>query len=39
MEKKSILIVDDDESQRLLYQEVLSDEGYEVMLARNGREA
>ena len=35
----TILIVDDDEHQRLLYKEELELEGYEVTLAFNGREA
>jgi len=39
MGKKSILVVDDDECQRLLYHEVLTDQGYEVILAKNGKEA
>ena len=34
-----ILIVEDDESQRFLYHEELVDEGYEVVLAKNGVEA
>ena len=34
-----LLIVEDDESQRLLYQEELHEEGYEVVLAKNGKEA
>jgi len=34
-----ILIVEDDESLRLLYSTELSDEGYECLLARNGKEA
>jgi DNA-binding NtrC family response regulator len=34
-----ILIVEDDESQRPLYEEELQEEGYEVVLAKNGREA
>jgi len=37
--KKTILVVDDDESQRFLGQEVLTDEGYDVMVARDGKEA
>lgn len=37
MEK--ILCVDDDSSLLLLYQEELSEEGYEVIVARNGKEA
>jgi len=35
----TILIVDDDEHQRLLYKEELQLEGYEVTLASSGREA
>lgn len=34
-----ILIVEDDEHQRLLYREEFEDEGYEVVEARDGREA
>ncbi len=34
-----LLIVEDDESQRFLYQEELVEEGYEVVLAKNGKEA
>ena len=34
-----LLIVEDDESQRLLYEEELQEEGYEVVLAKSGREA
>src|SRR5688500_7588558 len=37
-EKKRILIVEDDPNQRMLYQEELSDEGYEVLTACDGRE-
>jgi CheY-like chemotaxis protein len=37
--KKTILVVDDDENQRLLCQEVLTDEGYDVMVAKDGKEA
>jgi len=33
------LIVEDDESQRFLYEEELQEEGYEVVLAKSGREA
>ncbi len=33
------MVVDDDENLRLLYEEVLTDEGYSVMLAKNGKEA
>ena len=36
---KKILLVEDDESQRLLYHDELAEAGYEVMLAANGREA
>jgi DNA-binding response OmpR family regulator len=36
---KKILVVEDDESQRLLYHDELTDSGYEVILAANGREA
>lgn len=39
MENKTILIVDDDEGQRLLCREILTHEGYNVIVARNGREA
>ena len=34
-----ILIVEDDESQRFLYQEELQEEGYKVALAKSGKEA
>ena len=34
-----ILIVDDDEHQRLLYREEFEEDGYEVVEARDGREA
>jgi DNA-binding response OmpR family regulator len=37
--KKRILLVEDEESLRLLYEEELMAEGYEVLIARNGREA
>lgn len=36
---KKILVVEDDESQRILYHEELAEAGYEVILAANGREA
>lgn len=36
---KKILVVDDEDNIRLLYQEVLRDEGYEVSLAGNAEEA
>jgi len=34
-----LLIVEDDESQRFLYQEELQEEGHEAVLAKSGREA
>ena len=37
--KKKILIVEDEEGLRLLYEEELKAEGYEVLTAQNGREA
>jgi CheY-like chemotaxis protein len=37
--KKKILVVEDEESLRLLYEEELRAEGYEVLTAGNGREA
>jgi two-component system response regulator (stage 0 sporulation protein F) len=36
---KTILVVEDDESQRLLYHDELTESGYTVMLAANGKEA
>lgn len=39
MRKKKILVVEDEEGLRLLYQEELEGEGYEVITARNGKEA
>ncbi len=36
---KKILIVEDDASQQLLYQEEIQELGYEVLLAGNGEEA
>jgi DNA-binding response OmpR family regulator len=36
---KKILVVEDDESQRLLYHDEFAEAGYEVVLAANGREA
>ncbi len=36
---KKILVVEDDESQRLLYHDELEESGYEVVLAANGKEA
>ena len=37
--KKKILVVEDEESLRLLYEEELKAEGYEILTAGNGREA
>jgi CheY-like chemotaxis protein len=37
--KKRILVVEDEEGLRLLYEEELKAEGYEVITAQNGREA
>jgi CheY-like chemotaxis protein len=37
--KKKILVVEDEESLRLLYEEELTSEGYEVFTAGNGKEA
>ena len=39
MEPKKIMIVDDEESIRLLYKEELEDEGFRVECAKNGEEA
>jgi len=36
---KKILVVEDNESQRLLYRDELTEAGYEVILAANGKEA
>jgi CheY-like chemotaxis protein len=36
---KIVLVVDDEEHQRLLYKEELGEEGYRVVLAKNGKEA
>jgi len=36
---ETLLIVDDEAHQRMLYQEELSEEGYQIMLASNGKEA
>ena len=38
-EAKKLLIVEDDESQRRLYERAFSKEGYEVVLAADGTEA
>ncbi len=37
--KKKILVAEDEEGLRLLYKEELESEGYEVLTARNGKEA
>ena len=37
--RPKILIVEDDESQRFLYSEELKEEGYDPILAKNGKEA
>ena len=37
--KKKILVVEDEEGLRLLYEEELKGEGYEVLTAKNGKEA
>ncbi len=37
--KKKVLVVEDEEGLRLLYEEELKAEGYEVLTAQNGREA
>ncbi len=37
--KKKILVVEDEEPLRLLYEEELKEEGYEVLTAGNGKEA
>ena len=37
--KKKILLVEDDANQAILYQQELEGDGYEVIIARNGREA
>ncbi|GAB4338782.1 MAG: response regulator [Desulfobulbaceae bacterium] len=39
MEKKRILLVDDEEGIQLLYREEFEEEGYEVISALNGEEA
>jgi CheY-like chemotaxis protein len=36
---KKILVVEDNENQRLLYHDELAEAGYEVILAANGKEA
>ena len=37
--KEKILVVEDEEGLRLLYEEELKAEGYEILTAQNGREA
>jgi len=37
--KKKILVVEDEEALRLLYEEELREEGYEVFTAKDGKEA
>ena len=39
MEKQKILVVDDEVNQALLYEQELTDEGYEIHLANSGQEA
>ncbi len=39
MSRKKILLVEDEESLRILYEEELQAEGYEVLSASNGKEA
>ncbi len=39
MDKKRILVVDDEENIRILYSEELQDEGYDVITASNAEEA
>ncbi len=39
MESKKLLVVDDDVNQGLLYEQELSDEGYEVDVANSGEQA
>ncbi len=39
MEKKRILVVDDEENIRILYKEELEDEGYEVITASDAEDA
>lgn len=36
---ETLLIVDDEAHQRMLYREELNEEGYQIILARNGKEA
>ena len=39
MMRKKVLVVDDEEPLLLFYKDELKDEGYELLTARNGREA
>ncbi len=39
VEKKKIMVVDDEEAIRVLYEEEFKDEGYEVVSCSNGEEA
>lgn len=39
MNKKKILVIDDEENIRILYSEELQDEGYDVIVASNAEEA
>ena len=39
MDKKKILVIDDEENIRILYSEELQDEGYDVIVASNAEEA
>ena len=39
MDKKTILVVEDDVNQRALYEEELADEGYAILAAGDGKEA
>ena len=39
MVMSKLLVVDDDTNQRMLYEQELTDDGYEVVLADSGREA
>ncbi len=39
MSKKKVMIVDDEDAIRLLYQEELEEEGYDVIVCANGQDA
>ena len=39
MERPRLLVVDDEANQGLLYEQELEDEGYDVVIARSGKEA